>query len=164
MAKKDRGGSRANTKEAIRQLTVNYALGTDAIGRSDLDGGIAIYRETFLPGAEIRVAGMAEPYTGPEHWAGYVNSHFRERNYRATQHLMGTVNISVGTGKKEGTAVISSYLHAAHAVDGEPRVFVVLGTYDDECVRKKGRWWIARRTLTPMASWWEGGSKAGSGA
>src|SRR5687767_12711003 len=39
----------------IRQLTVEYGLGTDAIGRNDRRTGITHYRKAFTDDAEIQV-------------------------------------------------------------------------------------------------------------
>ena len=137
---------------AIRQLTVNYALGTDAIGRHDRDGGIAIYRRTFTADAEIMVAGAPDAKRrGPEAWADYVDGHFRAQDYRETQHHMGTINVSIDAGGDTGT--MSSYLQAAHTTTDRKRVYMVLGTYVDEVAETLDGWRITKRTLHPTTAW-----------
>ena len=136
----------------IRQLTVNYALGTDAIGRHDRDGGVAIYRRTFTADAEIMVAGAPDTKRiGPEAWADYVDGHFRAQDYRETQHLMGTINVTIdASGTK---AAMSSYLQAAHVTTDRKRVYMVLGTYIDEVAETPDGWRITKRTLHPTVAW-----------
>jgi hypothetical protein len=97
------------------------------------------------------VANHPKPTVGPEAWADYVESVFRGANYRATQHLIGTVDVTLD-GE---TAEMSSYLQAAHVVAAEPRVFMVLGTYVDTAVRQPEGWRIAKRTLHVTATWWQ---------
>lgn len=136
----------------VRQLATNYTMGTDAIGRGELENGIAIYRKTFTPDAEIEVAGA--PTTrrvGPEAWSGFVNDTFRGRDDRRTQHLVGSINIVLSS---ETTAEMSSYMHAAH-LRGSGEVQTVLLTYVDHAVLTAEGWRIAKRTLYPMASWME---------
>jgi hypothetical protein len=136
----------------VRQLAVNYTLGTDAIGRGDVATGLALYRRTFTPDAEIEVAGA--PTTrrvGPGAWSGFVNDTFRGRNEIRTQHLVGSINI-VPSG--EDTAEMSSYMHAAHLRTNGDNHMVLL-TYVDHCVRTPDGWRIAKRTLYPMAAWTE---------
>lgn len=137
----------------IRQLSINYGLGTDAIGRRDKAAGIALYQATFTEKAAIQVGGAdSTARLGAVAWAGYVDEHFRSRNYKASQHLLGTINVVVAADRQ--SAEMTSYLHATHVVDGVPRVFIALGTYVDAVVMTPAGWRIAQRTLWPTASWW----------
>jgi hypothetical protein len=137
---------------AVRQLAVNYTLGTDAIGRGEVETGLAIYRRTFTPEAEIAVNGApATRRVGPEAWAWFVEDTFRGRDDRRTQHLVGSINV-VDSG--EATAEMASYMHAAH-VRGNGDVLTVLLSYVDHAVRTPEGWRIAKRTLYPLSSWME---------
>ena len=134
----------------VRELATLYALGTDAIGRSDKAAGIAIYHQTFTSNARIMVKNAPGTLSiGPEAWADFVESVFRGSNYDRTQHLMGTVRAIV----RGNRATMSSYLTSAHHVADNSSVLVVLGTYNDVVVRVRGEWRIAERTLDVMTSW-----------
>ena len=108
--------SHLQDEAAIRQLTICYALGTDAIGAGEVDKGKALYKACFTQDAPIAALfpdGQGTERTGPAAWADFVNEIFRDNKYTATQHLIGTINISIDhtTGK---TASMTSYLHATH--------------------------------------------------
>ncbi|MFN0145834.1 MAG: nuclear transport factor 2 family protein [Dehalococcoidia bacterium] len=140
-------------ESAIRQLSVNYSLGTDAIGRGDRAAGERFYAAAFAADAEVMVAGSERSRrTGPEGWADYVERTFREMDARRTQHLVGSVNIVLGEDGR--TADVSSYLHAAH-VRSDGAVYTVILTYADRVVLGDAGWRIARRTLYPAGSWTE---------
>ena len=54
-------------ESAIRQLAVNYALGTDAIGRDEPEAGRALFHQTFTPKADISISGNPDTQrTGPD--------------------------------------------------------------------------------------------------
>ncbi len=134
-----------NATEEIQNLTVCYALGTDAIGRGNIQQGKDIYRDCFTENAEIIAIfpnGNSETRVGTDAWADFVYSVFQGNGYTATQHLIGTVNIQV----QGNNATMSSYLHATHK-RSETSIDVANGTYEDEVVRENGRWKISRRTL-----------------
>ena len=138
-------------ESAIRQLAVNYALGTDAIGRDAPETGRALYQQTFTADADISIAGNPDTQrTGPDEWVGFVEGTFRGAGHVATQHLIGSVNIVPGTDGE--SAEMSTYMHASH-LGPTGDVFVVLLTYIDQAVHTEDGWRIARRTLHPMASW-----------
>lgn len=149
----DEDDDRVHDYVQIQQLSVNYALGTDAIGRDDKALGLALYEKTFTANAEIMVAGAPSTLRiGAAAWADFVESVFRGNNYDRTQHLIGT--ISVTNDRDRGRrAHMSTYLHATHHVADNSALLVVLGTYDDVVVRVRGRWRIAKRTLSVMTSW-----------
>jgi len=138
--------SQPNAKAEIEELTVCYALGTDAIGRGNLQEGKNIYQNCFTPDATITAVfpnGASETRYGANDWADFVYAVFQANGYQATQHLIGTVNISV----KNNQASMSSYLHATHKLS-ETSIDVANGTYVDEVVKTQGSWKISRRTLT----------------
>ena len=60
--------------EDIRQLTVNYARATDALGSGDagqMASGRELYRLTFASDAKVQ-AGESDVIIGPDAWADYV--------------------------------------------------------------------------------------------
>lgn len=135
----------------IRQLSVDYALATDAVGRGATADARAIYRRTFLADAPVMVAGDEKSLRrGPDGWADYVESVFRDNGYDATQHLIGTIDVQLDGSDR---ARMSSYLHATHRIAASKALSVVLGTYVDEVVRTPDGWRIARRTLSVLTSW-----------
>lgn len=135
-----------NTELEIQELTNCYALGTDAIGRGNILEGKTIYRKCFTPNAVITAvfpSGASETRIGTDAWADFVYSVFQGNGYLLTQHLIGTVSISV----QGNQAKMSSYLHATHK-RSETSIDVANGTYEDEVVRVNGDWKIKRRVLT----------------
>jgi len=131
---------------AIRKLTICYAHGTDAIGRGDLEAGQALYQACFTKDAAIAAVfpdGRGEKRTGPEAWADFVLSVFKNAGYTVTQHLLGTIDLEV-TGE---TATMNTYLHATHVLPNGS-IDVANGTYADEVVKTPDGWRIRRRTLT----------------
>ncbi|MBD2164894.1 nuclear transport factor 2 family protein [Calothrix membranacea FACHB-236] len=137
--------SQPNAQLDIEKLTVCYALGTDAIGRGDLQGGKNIYPDCFTPNATITAVfpnGDTQTYIGTNAWADFVYSVFQGNGYVATQHLIGTININVNGNN----ATMTSYLHATHK-RSETSIDVANGTYEDEVIQQNGRWKIRRRTL-----------------
>lgn len=138
--------TQANAELEIQKLTNCYAIGTDAIGSGNLQEGKKIYRDCFTQDATITAIfpdGASETRFGTDAWADFVYSVFQGNGYQATQHLIGTVNISV----KQNRAKMSSYLHATHK-RSETSIDVANGTYEDEVVlNRNGRWKISNRTL-----------------
>ncbi|MEA5569453.1 nuclear transport factor 2 family protein [Calothrix sp. UHCC 0171] len=138
--------SQPNAESEIEQLTVCYALGTDAIGKGDIQAGKNIYRDCFTEDATITAifpdGVTTETRVGTSAWGDFVASVFRANGYVATQHLIGTVNIAV----QGNTAKMTSYLHATHK-RSETSIDVANGTYEDEVIKQNGRWKIRRRTL-----------------
>jgi hypothetical protein len=134
-----------NAELAIQKLTNCYALGTDAIGSGNVLEGKNIYRDCFTQDAVITAVfpdGASETRMGTDAWADFVYGVFQGNGYQATQHLIGTINISV----QGNQATMSSYLHATHK-RSETSIDVANGTYEDELVKVNGQWKIQRRTL-----------------
>ena len=86
--------------------------------------------------------GASETRYGTDSWADFVYSVFQGNGYTATQHLIGTINISV----QNNQAAMTSYLHATHK-RSETSIDVANGTYEDEVINKNGHWKIRKRTL-----------------
>ncbi|MBN3869228.1 MAG: nuclear transport factor 2 family protein [Nostoc sp. JL33] len=134
-----------NAELEIQKLTSCYALGTDAIGRGNLLEGKSIYRDCFTQDAVLTAIfpdGATQTSYGTDSWADFVYSVFQGNGYQATQHLMGTINISV----QNNQARMTSYLHATHK-RSETSIDVANGTYEDKVVNINGRWKIRNRTL-----------------
>ncbi|MEH1854792.1 MAG: nuclear transport factor 2 family protein [Nostoc sp.] len=137
--------SQPDAELEIQKLTSCYALGTDAIGRGNLQEGKNIYRNCFTQDAVLTAIfpdGATQTNYGTDPWADFVYSVFQGNGYTATQHLMGTINISVENNK----ATMTSYLHATHK-RSETSIDVANGTYEDKVVKTNGRWKIRNRTL-----------------
>ncbi|MEA5505812.1 nuclear transport factor 2 family protein [Halotia wernerae UHCC 0503] len=136
-----------NAELEIPKLTTCYALGTDAIGRGNLQEGKNIYRDCFTQDARITAIfpdGASETRIGTDAWADFVYSVFQGNGYQATQHLIGTINVSVRSNR----AKMSSYLHATHK-RSETSIDIANGTYEDDVIlNRNGRWKISNRTLT----------------
>lgn len=134
-----------NAELEIQKLTSCYSLGTDAIGRGNLLEGKNIYRNCFTQDAVLTAIfpdGTTQTNYGTDSWADFVYSVFQGNGYTATQHLMGTINISI----ENNQAVMTSYLHATHK-RSETSIDVANGTYEDQVVNINGRWKIRKRTL-----------------
>jgi len=135
----------------IAKLPVCYALGTDAIGRGDLQAGKDTYANCFTSDAELAVYFPGTPFDGPPSatsvgtnaWADFVSGVFTTNGYTSTQHLMGSFNVNV---VDQDEATMTSYLHATHVL-ANGTIDVANGTYEDEVVFQNGAWKIKRRTL-----------------
>ena len=95
-------------ENAIRQLSVNYALATDMIGRGLTEEGLALYQATFTSDAVITSG--AGTFIGPQAWADFVHNALQQ--FSATQHLIGTINVSFA--RRSDQAQMSTYLYATH--------------------------------------------------
>lgn len=144
------GGQRRLEDEAnIKQLSVNYALGTDAVSAGDVDRALALYAMTFAENAPIAAgfdrANPSLSAIGPTEWAERVSDAFIP--YSATQHLLGTINVEFDPNRK-GVAQMTTYLHATHVYAAKLELLTVLGTYIDtvERIRRVG-WRITNRFL-----------------
>ena len=144
------GGWHSLQDEAdIRQLSINYALGTDSISAGNKPRALDYYSRTFSPDALITAgfdpAAPALVANGPAAWADVVENAFQP--YSATQHLLGTINVDFG--QRGGGATMSTYLHATHVFKAPSMdLLTVLGTYIDtvEQQRRTG-WRIVKRFL-----------------
>ncbi|MDH3644275.1 MAG: nuclear transport factor 2 family protein [Gammaproteobacteria bacterium] len=170
-----RQSSGLSAQDQIEDLPVCYALGTDALGRAvnavvtnSLDStdnvhepvfaeGLAFYRKCFArkftfilkSGGNVLLT-VPDPLTRTSQtdaalqWANFVNNTFRNSGYANTQHHMGSILSSSRGNRGTGQA----YLIATHAyADAALGVQVVGGTYNDDVVRRRGRWLIKTRTL-----------------
>jgi hypothetical protein len=135
---------------AIRQLSINYAIGTDAVSRGDLDTARARYQASFTPDATIGAgfdpAAPALTAQGPEEWLGVVAQAFEP--YTATQHLLGTIDVvfPAGPGRRR-QASMSTYLNATHVLAATKELSTVLGTYFDQVELIDRNWRIVDRFL-----------------
>ena len=130
----------------IRNLTICYAHGTDAIGRGDVTAGRAIYQPCFTKDASFSVVfpnGQIEERTGSDAWADFVATVFQGAGYTITQHLLGTISIEV----QDTSATMSTYLHATHVLPNGS-MDIANGTYKDSVVKTEEGWRIQSRRLT----------------
>ena len=141
--------------EEIRQLTVNYAKATDALGTGDADRmavGKELYRNTFASDAKVN-AGDSEVFIGPDAWADYVGEALAA--FSSTQHLVGTIDVKLGEsidGGPADTGTMTTYLSATHEYAPEGDLWIFLGTYLDEVTRTPQGWRISQRTLVNTSS------------
>lgn len=139
--------AQASDQLAIRQLSIDYALGTDAIGVGDIDAGRALYAQAFADDATIGAgfdpANPALVANGRDEWADVVIGAFQA--YSATQHLLGTINVTVDQNRQ--AARMTSYLEATHVLKNSLELLIVKGTYIDTVERSQGQWVIVERFL-----------------
>lgn len=138
--------SRLQDEADIRNLTICYAHGTDAIGRGDVTAGRAIYQPCFTKDASFSVVfpnGQQEKRTGSDAWADFVATVFQGAGYTITQHLLGTISIEV----QDTSATMSTYLHATHVLPNGS-MDIANGTYEDSVVQTEEGWRIQSRKLT----------------
>ena len=138
--------SRLQDEVDIRNLTICYAHGTDAIGWGDVAAGRAIYQPCFTKDATFSVVfpnGQQEKRTGSDAWSDFVASVFQGAGYTSTQHLIGTISIEV----QDKSATMSTYLHATHVLPNGS-IDIANGTYEDTVVKTEEGWRIQSRKLT----------------
>ena len=138
--------NRLQDEADIRNLTICYAHGTDAIGRGDVEAGRAIYQPCFTKDATFSVVfpnGQIEERTGSDAWADFVASVFQGAGYTSTQHLLGTISIEV----QDTSVTMSTYLHATHVLPNGS-IDIANGTYEDSVVQTEEGWRIQSRKLT----------------
>jgi SnoaL-like domain len=147
MDKSDEAASEA----AIKQLGVDAALATDAITSGDIAGAVARFRAAFSEDAVI-AAGFDRDApllsaVGPDAWAESVAAAYT--TYSASQHLLGTCNVTFdeGGGGRGGVARMTTYLHATFVVAASTGVLTVTGTYRDVVRRGDDGWRITERFL-----------------
>jgi hypothetical protein len=134
----------------IEYLRRQYALATDQIGEgtaASIKAGTATYHRIFTPDATLRVASetISDVSTGPDEWVKVVTDALE--TYTSTQHLIGTqlvdicsLDIDADGQVTGGEATMSSYLQAWHA-EGDERVWLFLGTYNDKVRFTPGLGW-----------------------
>jgi hypothetical protein len=141
-ASPDRGAlQRLLDENAIKQLSVNYALATDMIGRGLTAEGLALYRATFTSDAEITSG--AGTFIGPEAWADFVHNALQQ--FSATQHLIGTINVVFA--RRSDRAEMSTYLYATHEYSPGGNILAVNTTYFDDVGRTRDGWRITKKVL-----------------
>jgi ketosteroid isomerase-like protein len=129
----------------ISSLTIGYAQGTDEIGNGNLAAGKALYAKCFTDDAQFEGLfpnGDLQKSASPNAWADFVATAFEGAGYTTTQHLVGTIDVSV-----EGdTATMTSEVHATHVLpDGG--MDVANGKYTDTVVMTSNGWRISKRKL-----------------
>jgi hypothetical protein len=135
-------------ENAIKQLSVNYALATDMIGRGLRAEGLALYLNTFTRDAQI-ISGAGT--FGPEAWADFVFNALEP--FSATQHLIGTINVVFAPQADQ--AAMSTYLYATHEYSPGGNILAVNTTYFDDVTltaqnsrdRTDAGWRITKKVL-----------------
>lgn len=138
-----------NAELEIQKLTVCHALGIDAIGKGDVQEGKNILQDCSTQDVEFinnLAGGVTKKVTGTDALADYIYSVYQANGYQATQHLIGSINVSV---RNASEATMSSFVHGTHK-RSETSIDVANGTYEDEVVKVRGRWRIRRRTFNQM--------------
>ena len=164
------GGQKA--EDAISEIIMCYARGTDAIGDSKTNAdpraaGLAIYRTCFTDDAVFRAWFPQQPFNsqafpnpavlpptsainGVSAWADFVSGVFRGNGYNFTQHIITNVKVNVQGSK--GT--LTAYLNASHVIAGDAVggpskcVAVANGTYSLQVEKNRGRWRAKSLDLT----------------
>jgi hypothetical protein len=139
-------------RQEIEYLRRLYARATDFLGMVDDPDAVAegqrIYHRVFSPEADIKVTGTAAPLSGqgPDAWAEVASNALRD--YKATQHLIGSQVVDLGSiefgGEPvkivSGEATMTSYLQAWQAAPDQ-RLRLVMGTYFDQVRFTPGVGW-----------------------
>lgn len=133
----------------IQKLTACYALGIDDIGRGNLQQGKNILRDCFTQDAKVIAdyPGLSVEQGGTDAWADYAYSVFQGNGDQATQHLIGSIYVSVLNANQ---ATMSSYVHATEKRSGTS-IDITDATYKYEVVKEGGRWKISHLILTFIA-------------
>ena len=129
----------------IARLTVGYAQGTDEIGNGNIDAAKARYSKCFTEDANFDALfpnGDRQKRANPNEWADFVASAFKGAGYTTTQHLIGTIDVSVSGD----TATMTSEVHATHVLPNGG-MDVANGKYTDKVVKTSDGWRISARNL-----------------
>ncbi len=130
---------------AISALTVGYAQATDEIGNGDVAAGKLKYAKCFTDDAKFEALFPnrdIQKRSDPNAWADFVLSAFQGAGYTTTQHLVGTIDVTV-TGDN---ATMMSEVHATHVLpDGG--MDIANGKYTDTVIRTTNAWRISERKL-----------------
>ena len=135
-----------------------FAYGIDAVGRGDLERGVALWEEaladdysfkfTFFPGGpSVECPGPECPIQDFESLArlraDFAHAEFKRQGYLATQHQMHNVELRSREGNR---ANVFAYIQANHFLPGDV-VDIFWGDYAIECVEQDGRWRIRREEI-----------------
>jgi hypothetical protein len=136
-----KGDDPMDDKLAIQELHQLYAWAIDSRNPD-------LFNEVFTPEAVIDIT----PFGVFDRDSFRENSRANTQRFDATMHFCGPAVIRVDGDR----AMSRCYFMAQHAINQlRPEPLIMIGgTYDDQLVRKEGRWWIAHRTGT--ATWWQG--------
>lgn len=114
----------------LRALSATYARGLD---RQDRD----LVRSVFADDATTHYGAFRG---NPDEMADMAMRALSA--YRATQHLLGQINLTVEEDAASGEVYFQAFHQ--HATEGFDRF--ICGRYIDRYVRRDGRWWMAHRT------------------
>lgn len=147
---------------AVRNRVTCYPFGIDRIGRGDIDGGIAIWKECFGPNFEFSAfIGRGEPTNCPgpscpfakdmnavEMRAAFAKRAFDGGGFVKTSHHLTNVTVSFPGPDR---ATVNAYVQAWHW-KADNTVVVAPGTWDAELIRNDGKWLIAKEKLAVVGA------------
>ena len=164
----------AADRESIRALMICYVHGNDAMGDAitnadPLAKGLSFYHQCladdvvvqgWFPGVPFssqtfpdpgKFPGSAPPaFHGPEAWAEHVNSVFRSKGFKFTQHALSNVDVTVNGASGALTAYLTATLVVPGPGVGKPSqcVTVANGTFSAETAKRNNVWKITRLNVT----------------
>jgi hypothetical protein len=145
--------------QEVEYLRRWYAKATDLIGVAtpqSIAEGRAIYHRIFAQGAQLYAGPESEARVGPDAWLDLVLEALAELG--PTQHLIGTQLVEMKSLEFDdscnmvaGRAYMESYVQAWHELKDD-KVWLFLGTYEDDAVYTVGSGWqIERMNLRRVA-------------
>lgn len=125
--------------EGARQLLSRYCF---ALDRGNLDELVSLFHHDAVFSVSFE---NGQQHTGRETIRAWYERFFQQRpgQYRHMRHKIYEPLLTV-TGN---TATASTYFDA-DSVEGDGRVRVVAGRYDDTLVQEHGQWFFKERTIT----------------
>ena len=146
---------------AVRNHITCYPFGIDKIGRGDLQGGIAIWKECFAPdfafsafigrGEPVNCPGPSCPFpkqmTAIDMRAAFAKRAFDGGGFVKTSHHLTNVTIGFPASDR---ATVNAYVQAWHW-KADNTVVVAPGTWDVELVRSNGKWLISDARSSPWS-------------
>jgi hypothetical protein len=151
-----------------------YVHGNDAMGDAmtnadPLAKGLSFYHQCladdvvvqgWFPGVPFNSQTFPDPgkfpdsappaFHGPEAWAQHVNSVFRSKGFKFTQHALSNVDVTVNGSKGTLTAYLTATLVVPGPGVGKPSqcVTVANGTFSAETAKRNNVWKITKLNVT----------------
>ena len=124
--------------EGVRQVLSHYCAFID-------QGQLEALSELFLPAGELAVSFAEGP---PARGRAAIAAWYREffRGWPKASHARH--KIFEPCIRVNGAAATASTYFDSDFVEGGGRVTILAGRYEDELVKRRGRWFFARRTIT----------------
>lgn len=139
-------------REQIQDLMARYALALDTF---DAEG----YGAVFTEDAMLDIAG--KPYQGRAEIAGFVDElktalmpyvkqvDQKGRHFAPVRHIISNFVIDIQGDSATADSYFSEILSEGRSADGRglPQSILNVGRYQDDLVKRDGRWLIARRLI-----------------